>query len=65
MVNGQYDFELPVETSQRPLFDLLGTAPGQKYHAILEGGHLPWRRQDLVDQVLAWLDRYLGPVGPR
>ncbi len=33
MVNGQYDFELPVETSQRPLFDLLGTPPEHKRHA--------------------------------
>jgi eukaryotic-like serine/threonine-protein kinase len=65
MVNGKYDFELPVETSQRPLFDLLGTPPEHKRHAVLEGGHLPWRRQEVVDEILGWLDRYLGPVPPR
>jgi eukaryotic-like serine/threonine-protein kinase len=65
MVNGRYDFELPVETAQRPLFDLLGPPSEHKNHVVLEGGHLPWRRQELVDQVLAWLDRYLGPVSPR
>jgi hypothetical protein len=65
MVNGRYDFELPVDTAQNLLFDLLGTPPEHKYHAVLEGGHLPWRRQELIDQVLAWLDRYLGPVPPR
>jgi serine/threonine protein kinase len=65
MVNGRYDFELPVETAQRPLFDLLGPPSEDKRHLVLEGGHLPWRRQELIDQVLAWLDRYLGPVPPR
>jgi Dipeptidyl aminopeptidases/acylaminoacyl-peptidases len=65
MVNGRYDFELPVDTAQRLLFDMLGTPPEHKHHAVLEGGHLPWRRQELIDQVLGWLDRYLGPVPPR
>ena len=62
MVNGRYDFELPVDTAQRPLFDLLGVPPADKRHVVLEGGHLPWHRQEVIDQVLAWLDRYLGPV---
>jgi eukaryotic-like serine/threonine-protein kinase len=65
MVNGRYDFEQPVETSQRALFDLLGPPSEHKSHVVLEGGHLPWRRQEVIDQVLAWLDRYLGPVPPR
>ena len=65
MVNGRYDFELPVDSAQRLLFDMLGTPPEHKHHAVLEGGHLPWRRQELIDQVLGWLDRYLGPVPPR
>jgi eukaryotic-like serine/threonine-protein kinase len=65
MINGRYDFELPIETAQRPLFDLLGPPSEDKNHVVLEGGHLPWRRQELIDQVLAWLDRYLGPVPPR
>ena len=65
MVNGRYDFECPIETSQRPLFRLLGTPADHKRHAVLEGGHTPWRRQDIVDEILAWLDRYLGPVPPR
>jgi eukaryotic-like serine/threonine-protein kinase len=65
MVNGKYDFEQPVETSQRALFDLLGPPSEHKLHVVLEGGHLPWRRQEVIDQILAWLDRYLGPVPPR
>jgi eukaryotic-like serine/threonine-protein kinase len=65
MINGRYDFELPVETAQRPLFDRLGLPSADKRHVVLEGGHLPWRRQEVIDQVLAWLDRYLGPVALR
>jgi dienelactone hydrolase len=61
MLNGRYDFELPLETSQRPLFALLGSAPESKQHIILDHGHaLPF---DAVARViLPWLDRYLGPV---
>jgi pimeloyl-ACP methyl ester carboxylesterase len=65
MINGRYDFELPVETAQDPLFDLLGLPSEDKRHVVLEGGHLPWHRQEVIDHVLAWLDRYLGPVPPR
>ena len=62
MVNGRYDFENPVETAQLPLFQMLGTQPGQKRHAVFEGGHVPWRPQEFIKEILAWLDRYLGPV---
>ena len=61
MVGGRYDFELPYETTQRPLFALLGPAPEHKYHAIVETGHaVP--DADLFKTVLPWLDRYLGRV---
>jgi eukaryotic-like serine/threonine-protein kinase len=61
MINGRDDFILPVESSQRPLFELLGVPEPDKRHAILEGGHLP-PRVAIIKEVLAWLDRYLGPV---
>lgn len=35
------DYFFPVETSQNPMFDLLGTAPEHKRHVIEEGAHLP------------------------
>jgi pimeloyl-ACP methyl ester carboxylesterase len=61
MVNGRDDFEEPLEAIQKPLFQALGTAPADKRHAVLDGGHLP-RLQDTVREVLDWLDRHLGPV---
>ena len=61
MLNGRYDFAFPVETSQLPLFQLLGTAASDKRQVIAEGGH--WPPQDLlVKETIDWLDRYLGPV---
>jgi dienelactone hydrolase len=61
MLNGQYDHYFPVETSQRPMFRLLGTPAEKKRQVISEGGHFVPRTQ-LVKETLDWLDRYLGPV---
>ncbi|MGH7516891.1 MAG: protein kinase domain-containing protein [Gemmatimonadales bacterium] len=61
MLNGQYDHYFPVETSQRPMFHLLGTPSHRKRQVISEGGHFVPRTQ-LVKETLDWLDRYLGPV---
>jgi formylglycine-generating enzyme required for sulfatase activity/dienelactone hydrolase len=61
MINGRYDFFFPVETSQLPLFRLLGAPAQDKRQVITEGGHAP--PQDLVvKETIDWLDRYLGPV---
>jgi dienelactone hydrolase len=61
MLNGKYDYDFPYETSQLPLFRLLGTPPEQKRHVVYETGHFVPRTQ-LIREVLDWLDRYLGPV---
>ena len=61
MVNGRYDFLFPVETSQRPLFDLLGAPPVDKRHVIFDSGHVP-PNDLLTKEVLDWLDRQLGPT---
>jgi len=61
MVNGKLDFRHPLATSQEPLFALLGSPPEDKRHAIVEGGNLP-PTGVVTKEVLAWLDRYLGPV---
>lgn len=63
MVNGRDDFFFPFETSQRELFRLLGTRDEDKKHFVVEGGHIPPAWQDVVREVLDWLDVYLGPVG--
>jgi eukaryotic-like serine/threonine-protein kinase len=61
MVNGRYDFRFPYETSQVPLFRLLGAADEAKRHALSDDGHVP-SRNAMIREILAWLDRYVGPV---
>lgn len=63
MVSGRQDFARPIETQQRPVFNLLGPPPDQKRFALFEGGHIP-RLQDVIREILDWLDRFLGPVTP-
>jgi dienelactone hydrolase/tRNA A-37 threonylcarbamoyl transferase component Bud32 len=62
MLNGRYDFFFPIETSQIPLYRLLGTAPDRKRHVVYDGGHFVPRAM-LVPEVVDWMDRWLGPVG--
>jgi pimeloyl-ACP methyl ester carboxylesterase len=64
MINGRDDFITPLESSQKPFFELLGTPEEDKRHALLDGGHLPPDRRAIIREVLDWLDRYLGPVVP-
>jgi eukaryotic-like serine/threonine-protein kinase len=61
MLNGRYDHFFPVESSQLPLYRLLGTAAKDKKHVIYETGHaVP--RKEFIRETLDWLDKYLGPV---
>ena len=60
LLSGRHDYLLPLETSQKPFFTLLGTAPGDKKHVIYEAGHDSLPRTQLARESLAWLDRYLG-----
>ena len=62
MVNGRYDFFFPVEETQVPMFKGLGTPAKDKRHVVLEAGHVP-PNDVLTQEVLDWLDRYLGPTG--
>jgi pimeloyl-ACP methyl ester carboxylesterase len=61
MMNGRYDFFFPLETSQIPLFRLLGTPPDRKRHVVSDGSHFVPRAM-LVPEVIDWFDRWLGPV---
>ncbi len=63
MVNGRHDFFFQFETSQVPMFRWLGTPLADKRHRVFESGHLPSERQEVMKEILDWLDRYLGPVG--
>jgi dienelactone hydrolase len=59
MANGQADFTFPVETSQMPMFRLLGTPGPDKRYVPYPGGHVfPFAR--IMKDSLDWLDRYLG-----
>ena len=62
MLNGRYDGNFPLESSQRPLFHFLGTPAKDKKHVIYEGGHGIFPRPAAVRECLDWLDKYLGPV---
>jgi pimeloyl-ACP methyl ester carboxylesterase len=57
MLNGRYDFFFPIESSQVPMYRLLGTPPDQKRHVVEDGSHFVARTR-LIQEVLAWLDRY-------
>jgi formylglycine-generating enzyme required for sulfatase activity/cephalosporin-C deacetylase-like acetyl esterase len=64
MMGGQYDFVFPLEASQRPLYNQLGTPVADKRHVVFEGmGHeIARNRTAVIREVLPWLDKYLGPV---
>jgi hypothetical protein len=61
MLNGRNDFRFPLDAAQKPLFRALGTPEARKRHALVSGGHGP-DRLEMIREVLAWLDRWLGPV---
>jgi hypothetical protein len=61
MINGRDDFGYPLETSQIPMFRLMGAPEKDKRHVILEGGHVV-PRLEMIKETLDWLDHYLGPV---
>ena len=62
MLNGRYDYMMPYETHQKPLFDLLGTPEEDKHHVLFETGHYIWSSIDSYKEILNFLDRYFGPV---
>jgi eukaryotic-like serine/threonine-protein kinase len=62
MVNGRFDELHPVETSQLPLFKLLGSPSGAKRHVMLESGHGSPPRSEVLRETLGWYDKYLGEV---
>src|SRR5262249_43245180 len=59
MINGRYDFIFPWQSSQNPMFQLIGSQ--DKRHALFDAGHAP-PRNDVIRETLDWLDHYLGPV---
>jgi serine/threonine protein kinase/dienelactone hydrolase len=64
MINGEDDSILPYETSQRPMYKFLGTPEADKKHKRVPGGQglLSLSSLEVREEVVGWLDRYLGPV---
>jgi dienelactone hydrolase len=57
MLNGKYDQFFPLETSQIPMFKLLGTKEEDKKHYVFETGHFV-PKEELIKEHLGWLKRY-------
>lgn len=62
LVTGRDDFVFEYERAQVPYFELLGTPAEKKRHVVIDGGHIPPHHLEAVREMLAWLDRWLGPV---
>ena len=62
MLNGIEDAIFPLETSQEPMFELLGSE--LKSHRTWTAGHAlrATHRSQVTRETLAWLDTHLGPV---
>jgi formylglycine-generating enzyme required for sulfatase activity/cephalosporin-C deacetylase-like acetyl esterase/predicted Ser/Thr protein kinase len=61
MLNGVHDAIFPLETNQKPMFELLGSK--EKEHVLFETGHaLPGFRNQMIKRSLDWFERHLGPV---
>jgi hypothetical protein len=61
MLNGRYDTIYPLETTVKPMFEMLGTPAEQKRLKVYDTDHFV-PQNELIKESLAWLDRYLGPV---
>ena len=47
------------------MFDRLGTPAADKKQLTFDAGHGAFPRGDVIREVQAWLDKYLGPVNKR
>ena len=57
MLNGRYENQIRIKA----MYDLIGTAEKDKKLVLFESHHIP-PHNELVKEVLAWLDQYLGQV---
>ncbi len=59
MLNGKYDMFFPVETSQKFMYNFLGTEAKDKKHIVYGTGHLV-PKTEFFKETLFWFDKYLG-----
>jgi formylglycine-generating enzyme required for sulfatase activity/predicted esterase len=57
MLNGEQDYLIPLK-SQQALFDLLGAAEADKRYVVFNAGHWPLPRNQMVNEILNWWDKY-------
>ena len=58
----EFDIVYPLETSQKPMFELLGTDPKHKKLYVTPAAHtVP--RDVLIRETLNWFDLYLSGSG--
>ncbi len=63
MVNGRHDYAFSPGKAQIPLFQMLGSPKDDKQHILLDTTHdVTERRAELIQNVLGWLDKYLGRI---
>jgi dienelactone hydrolase len=67
MLNGREDVLAPVNTCQIPMYRLLGTPEELKNRKLYDGGHGTFSLfyEQIRDDVLDWLDCYLGPANEK
>jgi len=61
MLNGRYDYRFPPKTNLLPFYNFLGTPEKDKRLVIYETDHYV-AKDDMIKEVLSWLDKYLGTV---
>ena len=61
LLNGRFDYMVPVEGSQKT-YNLLGTPEADKKLVIYDTGHWPFPRHRMTREINSWLDRYAGAV---
>ena len=61
MLNGRHDYVLPSETSQKPLFQMLGTPAADKRYSA-EAGHDPLPRSQFIRESLSFDRPLFGPT---
>jgi len=57
MLNGEFDQFFPLETSQIPMYKLLGTPEEDKKHYVSKTGHFV-PKEVLISEHLGWLKKY-------
>ena len=61
MLNGRYDLNYPVNSTQEPFYRLLGSRSDQKKLLLYEYGHTA-PSNEIIKESLNWLDHYFGAV---